>query len=50
MDGLLSVMRNGFKHRGIPFRVCYFKPESGLNQTALDNYNANEITINRQWY
>ncbi len=50
MDGLLSVMRNGFKHRGIPFRVCYFKPESRLNQTALDNYNANEITINRQWY
>lgn len=50
MDGLLAVLRNGFKHRGIPFRVCYFKPESGLNQTALDNYNANEITINRQWY
>ena len=50
MDGLLSVMRNGFKHRGIPFRVCYFKPESGLNQTAIDNYNANEITVNRQWY
>lgn len=50
MDGLLSVLRNGFKHRGIPFRVCYFKPESGLNQTATDNYNANEITVNRQWY
>lgn len=50
MDGLLSVMRSGFKHRGIPFRVCYFKPESGLNQTATDNYNANEITVNRQWY
>lgn len=50
MDGLLSVMRNGFKHRGIPFRVCYFKPESGLNQAAIDNYNANEITVNRQWY
>ena len=50
MDGLLAVLRNGFKHRGIPFRVCYFKPESGLNQTALDNYSANEITINRQWY
>ena len=30
-DGLLSVLRNGFKHRGVPFRVCYFKPESGLN-------------------
>ena len=50
MDGLLSVMRSGFKHRGIPFRVCYFKPESGLNQAAIDNYNANEITVNRQWY
>ncbi len=49
-DGLLSVLRNGFKHRGIPFRVCYFKPESGLNQTALDNYADNEITVNRQWY
>ena len=50
MDGLLSVLRNGFKHRGIPFRVCYFQPESTLNQTALDNYAANEITVNRQWY
>lgn len=50
MDGLLAVLRNGFKHRGIPFRVCYFKPESGLNQTALDNYASNEITVNRQWY
>ena len=50
MDGLLSVLRNGFKHRGIPFRVCYFQPESTPNQTALDNYAANEITVNRQWY
>ena len=50
MDGLLSVLRNGFKHRGIPFRVCYFQPESTLNQTALDNYAANEITVNRQWF
>ena len=33
MDGLVSVLRHGFKHRGIPFRVCYFKPESSLNQT-----------------
>ena len=27
MDGLLSVMRHGFKHRGMDFKVCYFKPE-----------------------
>ncbi|MDY4742667.1 MAG: type I restriction endonuclease subunit R, partial [Lachnospira sp.] len=34
MDGVISVLRHGFKHRGITFRVCYFKPESTLNQTA----------------
>ena len=50
MDGLLYVLRNGFKHRGIAFKVCYFQPESSLNQTALDNYATNEITVNRQWY
>ena len=50
MDGLVSVLRHGFKHRGISFRVCYFKPESSLNQTAQALYEKNEITVNRQWY
>ena len=50
MDGLLSVLRNGFKHRGIAFHVCFFKPESTLSDTALTLYAANEITLNRQWY
>lgn len=50
MDGLVSVLRHGFKHRGITFRVCYFKPESSLNQTAQALYAKNEITVNRQWY
>lgn len=50
MDGLISVLRHGFKHRGIPFKVCYFKPESGLNQTAMSLYEENEITCNRQWF
>lgn len=49
-DGLLHVLRHGFKHRGITFRVCYFKPESGLNQTSVEQYAANEITCNRQWF
>ncbi len=49
MDGLVSVLRHGFKHRGISFKVCYFKPESSLNQTALELYEKNEITCNRQW-
>ncbi len=50
MDGLVSVLRHGFKHRGVTFRVCYFKPESSLNQTAAEQYAANEITCNRQWF
>lgn len=37
-DGLISVLRYGFKHRGINFRVCYFKPESELNDLAVENY------------
>ena len=49
-DGLLSVLRHGFKHRGVSFRVCYFRPESGLNQTAAALYAKNEITCNRQWF
>lgn len=48
--GLLEVLRHGFKHRGITFRVCYFKPESSLNQTATAQYAKNEITCNRQWF
>ena len=50
MDGLVTVMRHGFKHRGITFRVCYFRPESSLNQTAAALYAKNEITVNRQWF
>lgn len=49
-DGLLYVLRHGFKHRGITFKVCYFKPESGLNQKDADLYAQNEITCNRQWF
>lgn len=48
--GEVAVLRHGFKHRGINFRVCYFKPESSLNQTAAAKYVSNEITCNRQWY
>lgn len=50
MIGLVAVLRHGFKHRGIAFRVCYFKPESSLNQTAAALYAQNEICCNRQWF
>ncbi len=50
MNGLVSVLRHGFKHRGITFRVCYFKPESSLNQTAAAQYARNHVACYRQWY
>ena len=50
MDGLLHVLRHGFKHRGITFHVCYFKPESSLNQLSATLYAKNHIACYRQWY
>ena len=49
-EGLISVLRHGFKHRGITFRVCYFKPESNLNKTATERYNQNVCNVVRQWH
>lgn len=49
-EGLITVLRHGFKHRGITFHVCYFKPESGLNKTAAELYARNVFECNRQWY
>ena len=49
-DGLISVLRYGFKHRGINFRVCYFKPESKLNDLAVENYKKNVCQCIRQWH
>ncbi len=48
--GLVYVLRHGFKHRGIKFRVCYFKPESTLNQTTQALWNKNVFNCNRQWH
>ena len=50
MNGLLSVMRHGFKHRGIDFKVCYFKPESTLNTAAVERYKQNVCQCIRQWH
>lgn len=49
-DGLISVLRHGFKHRGISFRVCYFKPESELNELANKHYSQNICQCIRQWH
>ncbi|MBQ6901192.1 MAG: type I restriction endonuclease subunit R [Firmicutes bacterium] len=48
--GLIAVLRHGFKHRGITFRVCYFKPESHLNKIATALYEQNICNVVRQWH
>ena len=50
MDGVLHVLRHGFKHRGVSFRVCYFMPESSINQTDVENYKKNIFHCIRQWH
>ena len=48
--GLVHVLRNGFKDRGIDIKVCYFMPPSSINSDAVDKYNSNIMTCNRQFY
>lgn len=50
MDGMVNVLRHGFKHRGLEFKVCYFRPESELNQLANTRYSQNICQCVRQWH
>lgn len=47
--GMVAVLKHGFKHRGIPFKVVFFKPESGLNESAADRYAKNVCRCIRQF-
>lgn len=47
--GLLYVLKNGIKDMGIDIKVCYFKPESGLNETLVELYNSNILGVTRQF-
>lgn len=49
-DGMISVLRHGFKYRGQEFKVCYFKPESELNQLSQTRYRQNVCQCIRQWH
>ena len=49
-DGLVNVLRHGFKHRGQEFKVCYFQPESSLNELSKVRYSQNICHCIRQWH
>lgn len=48
-EGLLSVLRQGIRSNGVTLKVCYFKPESGLNAEHREKYAANRVEVYRQW-
>lgn len=49
-NGILRVLKGGFKHRGLAFKVVYFKPESGLNQKDALRYRQNVLRCIRQFH
>ena len=48
--GLLHVLRNGITDMGIKLKVCYFKPESKLNENDNELYEKNIVSVTRQFY
>ena len=48
--GLVHVLRNGIKDRGIALKVCYFAPPSRLNEDLLRKYDSNILSCTRQFY
>lgn len=49
-QGLVYVLRNGIDDMGCKLRVCFFKPESNLNQTDKERYEANILGCDRQFH
>ena len=48
-QGLIYVLRNGIADMGVKLKVCYFKPESALNETLVELYESNILGCTRQF-
>ena len=49
-QGMLTVLRHGFKCYGKQLKVAYFSPNTQLNTDTLALYKANVLSITRQLY
>lgn len=47
--GLIHVLRNGVKDRGVGLKFVYFAPASHLNEELVAKYEANILTETRQF-
>ncbi|WP_118805364.1 type I restriction endonuclease subunit R [Haemophilus haemolyticus] len=48
IKGSLNVLRNGFRVANRTAKMVYFAPNSSLNETSQQQYNANIVKITRQ--
>ncbi|WP_344209259.1 type I restriction endonuclease subunit R [Kribbella sancticallisti] len=46
--GVLDVLRNGVKDRGVRIRLAYFRPAHTVADDALDEYRKNRLSVTRQ--
>ncbi|HEX9024760.1 MAG TPA: type I restriction endonuclease [Geobacteraceae bacterium] len=47
-QGMLNVLRHGFKCFGKKLRIAFFAPASGMNPDTKTLYEANRLTVTRQ--
>ena len=48
-NGLVHVLKYGIEDMGIKLKVCYFKPESSLNEEQNELYELNVLGCTRQF-
>ena len=48
-NGLVYVLKHGIKDMGIDLKVCFFKPESELNENLMEQYKNNILGVTRQF-
>jgi len=46
--GMLHVIRDGFKDRGVKFELCFKQPNNALNEDIIELYNQNRLIAVRQ--
>ncbi len=49
-QGMLNVLRYGFKSYGKKLKIAYFPPNTKLNADTLSLYEANSLSVTRQLY
>jgi len=48
-QGLIHVLRHGIEDLGVKLKICYFKPETSLNDLDNEHYQANIVGCTRQF-